>query len=108
MTHLAQPEGFVMLGGYLIGTWMFGLMPSSYYSFSGGINWSHVIIQLLLQDGIQYLMHILEHKASPMLYKLSHKPHHQFTNPKMFDAFNGSPTGMIMQIYAYSLLHVYC
>jgi hypothetical protein len=98
MSHLAQPEGFVMLGGYLIGTWMFGLMPSSYYSFSGGINWSHVIIQLLLQDGVQYLMHILEHKASPILYKFSHKPHHKFTNPRMFDAFNGSPTDTLLMI----------
>ena len=26
-THLAQPEGFVLLGSYLISTWMLGLMP---------------------------------------------------------------------------------
>ena len=49
MTHLAQPEGFVMLGSYLIGTWMFGLMPASYYAFDGGINWFQVAQQLLLQ-----------------------------------------------------------
>ena len=93
LTHLAQPEGFVMLGSYLIGTWMFGLMPASYYSFKGGINWVHVIMQLLLQDGIQYLMHLVEHKLDPRLYKASHKPHHKFTNPRLFDAFNGSATG---------------
>ena len=92
-THLGQPEGFVMLGTYLIGTWMFGLMPASYYSFQGGINWSHVALQLLAQDGIQYLMHLVEHKLDPRLYKASHKPHHKFTNPKLFDAFNGSATG---------------
>ena len=51
-----------MLGGYLAGTWMLGLMPASYYSFSGGINWVHVGQQLLLQDLIQYLMHLLEHE----------------------------------------------
>lgn len=90
VTHLSQPEGFVMLGGYLIGTWMFGLMPASYYSFSGGVNWAHVFIQLLLQDFVQYVMHILEHKLDSRLYKASHKPHHRFTNPRMFDAFNGS------------------
>jgi sterol desaturase/sphingolipid hydroxylase (fatty acid hydroxylase superfamily) len=90
LTHLAQPEGFVMLGGYLIGTWMFGLMPASYYSFSGGINWFHVAAQLLIQDGIQFVMHFLEHKLDPRIYKASHKPHHRFTNPKLFDAFNGS------------------
>lgn len=88
--HLAQPEGFVMLGGYLIGTWMFGLMPSSYYSFTGGINWVHVLLQLLIQDGIQFVMHYLEHVLHPTFYQLSHKPHHRFINPKLFDAFNGS------------------
>ena len=97
-THLFQPEGFVMLGGYLIGTWMFGLMPASYYSFSGGINWIHVAAQLLLQDFVQYLMHLLEHRASANFYRLSHKPHHRFTNPRMFDAFNGSPTDTCVMI----------
>eukprot|EP01035_Chromulina_nebulosa_P019974 gene19974-25943_t len=51
-----------MLGGYLIGTWMFGLMPASYYSFSG------------------------EHRLDPRLYKASHKPHHRFTNPRIVPA----------------------
>ncbi len=88
--HLGQPEGFVMLGGYLIGTWMTGLMPSTYYSFSGGINWVHVFLQLLVQDFVQYVMHLLEHVVSPAFYQISHKPHHRFTNPKLFDAFNGS------------------
>lgn len=92
-THLSQPEGFVLLGAYLIGTWMFGLMPASYYSFSGGINWSHVALQLLATDGLQYCMHLVEHKLDKRLYQLSHKPHHKFTNPRMFDAFNGSATG---------------
>ena len=49
--HLSQPEGFVMLGGYLCGTWMLRLMPVSYYSFEGGIDWAAVAMQLLLQDG---------------------------------------------------------
>jgi len=110
LTHLAQPEGFVMLGGYLIGTWMFGLMPKSYYSFEGGINWKHVVMQLLLQDGIQFGMHMLEHRFDTMvktvtndkvrteLYKASHKPHHRFYNPRLFDAFNGSPTDTFLMI----------
>ena len=90
VVHLAQPEGFIMLGGYLIFTWMFGLMPASYYSFSGGINWYHVAAQLLIQDAIQCGMHMLEHNVDKRFYRMSHKPHHRFTNPKMFDAFNGS------------------
>jgi len=98
LTHLAQPEGFVMLGGYLIGTWMLGLMPASYYSFSGGIEWFKVAQQLLLQDLVQYLMHLLEHRLSPELYKASHKPHHRFINPRIFDAFNGSVTDTFLMI----------
>lgn len=97
-THLAQPEGFLMLGGYLVSTWSFGLMPKSYYSFSGGVNWGHVLLQLLLQDAIQYGMHMVEHKAHPYLYQESHKPHHRFTNPKLFDAFNGSATDTFLMI----------
>jgi sterol desaturase/sphingolipid hydroxylase (fatty acid hydroxylase superfamily) len=96
--HLSQPEGFIMLGGYLIITWMFGLMPSSYYSFSGGINWPHVALQLLITDCIQFIMHLLEHKLDSRLYRISHKPHHRFTNPKLFDAFNGSPTDTLLMI----------
>eukprot|EP01038_Epipyxis_sp_PR26KG_P008844 gene8844-11935_t len=96
--HLSQPEGFAMIGGYLISTWMFGLMPKSYYSFSGGINWKHVLLQLLIQDAVQYCMHYLEHKLSPQLYRASHKPHHRFTNPKLFDAFNGSPADTFLMI----------
>ena len=97
-THFSQPEGFLMLGGYLITTWMFGLMPSSYYSFSGGINWWHVLAQLLVQDCVQYLMHLMEHRADKRLYQWSHKPHHRFTNPKLFDAFNGSPGDTFLMI----------
>merc|ERR1712146_600465 len=137
-THLAQPEGFIMLGSYLTGTWMFGLMPASYYSFDGGINWFQVLQQLLIQDLVQYLMHLVEHevktqsvihfpalqalmgdnksstdsttKASTTgksalvikwpfnLYTVSHKPHHRFTNPRMFDAYNGSPADTFLMI----------
>lgn len=97
-THLSQPEGFVMLGGYLISTWMFGLMPETYYSFSGGINWIHVVAQLLCVDALQWGMHNLEHNLDKRLYRVSHKPHHRFTNPKMFDAFNGSPADTFLMI----------
>jgi alternative squalene epoxidase len=96
--HLSQPEGFVMLGGYLILTWMFGIMPSSYYAFSGGINWFHVAAQLLIVDALQWGFHNLEHNIDPRFYRMSHKPHHRFTNPKMFDAFNGSPTDTFVMI----------
>jgi hypothetical protein len=90
ITHISQPEGFVALVGYLAVTWMMHLMPNSYYSFEGSIQWKDLFICLCLQDGIQYVMHILEHKVSPAFYIKSHKPHHRFTNPRLFDAFNGS------------------
>lgn len=96
--HLSQPEGFVMLGGYLICTWMFGIMPPSYYSMSGGINWAHVALQLLCTDFFQYCMHIAEHLVDSRIYRVSHKPHHRFTNPKLFDAFNGSPSDTFLMI----------
>jgi sterol desaturase/sphingolipid hydroxylase (fatty acid hydroxylase superfamily) len=98
ITHLAQPEGFVLLGTYLAGTWMGKLMPASYYSFEGGIEWSKVFMCLVIQDGIQYVMHRLEHTASPAFYQYSHKPHHKFTNPRLFDAFNGSVLDTICMI----------
>lgn len=97
-THLSQPEGFLLLGGYLICYWIFGLMPSSYYSFYSGINWTQVLLQLLTQDFIQYCMHLVEHKLDSRLYRLSHKPHHRFTNPRLFDAFNGSITDTVLMI----------
>ncbi|MGK3760083.1 MAG: sterol desaturase/sphingolipid hydroxylase (fatty acid hydroxylase superfamily), partial [Bacillariaceae sp.] len=97
-THLSQPEGFVLLGGYLTGTWMFRLMPAAYYSFEGGIEWSKVFLCLVTQDGIQFIMHLLEHNVSSTFYKYSHKPHHKFTNPRLFDAFNGSMLDTICMI----------
>lgn len=106
--HLCQPEGFVLLGAYLIGTWMFGLMPKSYYSFSGGVNWTHVAMQLLIQDCVQTIVHLIEHKLSPQLYQLSHKPHHRFTNPKLFDAFNGSLADTFFMILCPLFLTAHC
>ena len=97
-THLSQPEGFVLLTLYLSITWMFNLMPSSYYSFDGCIQWTKVFLCLTVQDGLQYIMHRLEHAISPEFYKKSHKPHHRFTNPRLFDAFNGSIPDTVLMI----------
>jgi len=97
-THIVQVEGFVLLGGYLAVTWIFGLMPASYYKLDGKINWWHVALQLLLQDAVQYALHVFEHRAHAAIYKYSHKPHHRFTNPRLFDAFNGSMTDTILMI----------
>lgn len=89
-THVLQPEGFGLLIGYLAITWLLRLLPPSYYDFNGTIQWKETALCLILQDGIQFTMHLLEHIVSPAFYQVSHKPHHRFTNPRLFDAFNGS------------------
>lgn len=87
--HLSNPEGFVLLGGYLSGTWMFGLMPASYY-----LLWEtrpsllDVVLQLLINDLYQTLAHLAEHQIKS-IYKKAHKPHHKHTSPRLFDAFDG-------------------
>lgn len=98
--HLAQPGGFLLLGLYLILTWIFDLLPPSYYSFSGGIQYANVGLCLICQDFVQFVMHRIEHVAHPRMYRISHKPHHKFTNPKLFDAFDGSvPDTAIMILF---------
>ena len=54
------------------------------------VNWLHVLLQLMITDGVQWLMHLGEHKVHPELYKRSHKPHHVFVSPKLADAYDGS------------------
>ena len=110
--HLSQPEGFVLLGIYLTATWMFKLMPLSYYSFDGNIQWVYVFACLVIQDGLQFVMHLLEHSVSKAFYNISHKPHHKFHNPRLFDAFNGSVADTVLMIllplYATANLMRYC
>jgi len=89
-THVGQPERFGLLAGYLCLTWMMHWMPPSYYSFEGGIQYKELALCLIIQDGIQYVAHRLEHDVSAAFYQASHKPHHRFINPRLFDAFNGS------------------
>lgn len=89
LRHLSQPEGFLMLGAYLSGTWMYRVLPDSYYSFEGGVNMSHVLAQLLITDAAQTVMHMAEHELKHF-YRKSHKPHHFFTSPQLVDAFDGS------------------
>ena len=105
MTHISQPEGFVVLTAYLSITWMFNLIPNSYYQFTnvdtgghGSVQYKELFLCLVIQDAIQYVMHRLEHDLSPTFYQKSHKPHHKFLNPRLFDAFNGSLTDTICMI----------
>ena len=54
-------QGFVLLAAYLAGTWMFRLMPSSYYSWEGGVSVAHLAMQLLVNDFLQTAMHLGVH-----------------------------------------------
>ena len=36
----------MLLGSYLAGTWMFRIMPESYYSGADGVNFWHVFAQV--------------------------------------------------------------
>ena len=101
LNHLAQPEGFVLLGGYLTSTWMFNLMPASYYNLNRTVltteTLTDVLLQLLLNDLYQTVAHLLEHLISS-LYKKAHKPHHKFKSPILFDAFDGNYVDTICMI----------
>jgi len=96
--HVRQVEGFALLGAYLTVYWMSGRMRRSYYDFAGGIEWDRVGLQLLVQDGLQFAMHVFEHKVSKALYRTSHKPHHQYTSPRFFDSFRGSITDTLLMV----------
>ena len=87
--HLSNPEGFVLMGGYLAGTWMFNLMPASYYVLWGSrASLVDVALQLLVNDLYQTLAHLAEHQIKAV-YRHAHKPHHKHTSPVLFDAFDG-------------------
>ena len=85
---------------------LFSLTPCSYYSFEGGVDPVLLFAQLALQDFFQYLMHLAEHMSLHVpkslikmdLYAATHKPHHRFYNPKLFDAFNGSIADTVCMI----------
>jgi sterol desaturase/sphingolipid hydroxylase (fatty acid hydroxylase superfamily) len=73
-------------------------MPLRYYSFEGGISPPAVARCLLCQDLLQYAMHRVEHHLPLTAYRASHKPHHRFTNPKLFDAFDGSVADTVLMV----------
>ena len=121
VAHLMRWEGFALLLPYLCLTWMFGLMPESYYEldarhtcvpmmdfFDPTLLW----MQLLCVDFFMYLAHITEHRLS-WLYRSGHKLHHKWRNPRLFDAFSGHifDTTLMILIPLYltaNLVHANC
>ncbi|MDP2434381.1 MAG: sterol desaturase family protein [archaeon] len=87
--HLSSPESFLLVFGYLSSAWMLRLLPSSYYDLETPAAWYKVLAQFLVVDFFTFVDHRIEHNW-PSLYKVSHKFHHRFINPKLYNAFNGS------------------
>eukprot|EP00520_Triparma_pacifica_P019077 CAMPEP_0118631704 /NCGR_PEP_ID=MMETSP0785-20121206/46_1 /TAXON_ID=91992 /ORGANISM="Bolidomonas pacifica, Strain CCMP 1866" /LENGTH=316 /DNA_ID=CAMNT_0006522411 /DNA_START=72 /DNA_END=1019 /DNA_ORIENTATION=+ len=97
--HLTNPEGFLLLGGYLIIYWMSGMMNESYYNMKPVVpSVRNVFGQLALVDFLQYAAHRLEHIAPTWIYVASHKPHHRHHNPNLFQAFDGSVADTVLMI----------
>lgn len=87
--HILNAESFSMLIPYLTITWIFELLPESYYSTIGNFRPYQVLFQLLVVDFYTYCFHVTEHNII-WLYKKSHKPHHKYVNPFIFNAFSGT------------------
>ena len=97
LAHATRWEGLALLLPYLCLTWMFNLMPQSYYDLShdkacvlffGLFDPIEVVLQLLCVDFFMYLAHISEHRIN-WLYRSGHKRHHRWKNPRLFDAYSG-------------------
>lgn len=88
--HLSAPGSFLMMFLYLASVWMLRVLPAAYYDLAGSVSWWQVALQFVVNDFFTYVMHRLEH-AWPSLYKYSHKPHHHWMVPKLYNAFNGHP-----------------
>ena len=55
-SHLSNPGGIVLMVVYLCVTWMFDIMPCSYYHFDGGVRWWMVFAQIVCQDLLMFLL----------------------------------------------------
>lgn len=109
--HLKRPELLLLLP-YLSVTWIFNLMPESYYNVEGRVKILDVILQLLTVDFFTYCFHLAEHNI-PKWYILGHKAHHKYTNPHLFNAFDATVMDTIFLILfplfsTAQLCHVNC
>eukprot|EP00924_Labyrinthula_sp_SR-Ha-C_P013064 snap_masked-scaffold_12-processed-gene-8.44-mRNA-1 protein AED:0.06 eAED:0.06 QI:0/-1/0/1/-1/1/1/0/270 len=88
LSHLQRPELFLLVP-YLCITWLFDLMPEKYYNIEESWSFIDVIKQLLVVDFFTFCFHLAEHEI-PTIYKKTHKAHHKFTNPHLFNAFDAT------------------
>lgn len=104
--HFGSPESVLMLVAYLSSAW-FGYiplpcgmhqLPASYFNWEAPFSCFNLGLQLLCVDFFMFISHRMEHRASAAFYGFSHKPHHKFVNPQLFNAFNGSVTDTFTMI----------
>jgi hypothetical protein len=101
--HFAKPSAFALMGLYLSATYLLGWMPPSYYDLHAPVAFPHVLLQLVVVDVFTVINHVAEHSVSE-LYVASHKPHHRFVSPQLFDAFDGTIADTALLI----LLPLFC
>ena len=101
--HFSKPSAFALMGAYLTVTFLLGWMPRSYYDVEARVNWLHVLLQVVAVDMFTVINHIAEH-VLPALYVPSHKAHHRFIAPVLFNAFDGTNADTTLLI----LLPLFC
>merc|ERR1712146_240958 len=87
---------FFMLVPYLSITWMFKLMPESYYDLEAPVSVLNVFLQFAVYDLITYIIHRVQHKVEAVY--VTHKDHHAYINPHLFNAYSGSVQDTTMLI----------
>nr|AYI99269.1 alternative squalene epoxidase [Bigelowiella natans]AYI99270.1 alternative squalene epoxidase [synthetic construct] len=86
--HATRAEAFFMLVPYLSITWLFKLMPESYYDLEAPVSVLNVFLQFAVYDLITYIIHRVQHQVETV-YR-THKDHHAYINPHLFNAYSGS------------------
>ncbi|GAB5368781.1 hypothetical protein AAMO2058_001349300 [Amorphochlora amoebiformis] len=100
--HATRPEAFFMLVPYLSITWMFKLMPESYYDLDTPSTPLKIFLQFAVYDFVTYCIHRAQHKIETIY--VTHKDHHAFINPHLFNAYSGSlqDTALLILIPLYT------
>ena len=70
-SHLGNPGGVLMMVAYLCLTWMYDIMPCSYYHFDGGVRWWMVGLQICSQTPWKPLPSKISRRGAHNGYKTS-------------------------------------
>lgn len=81
-----------------------GVLPETVRTQGGGLSATDVVSLLVLQDFLQYLVHVAEHKANCA----SHRIHHTRTHPKTADAFHAGLLDIALQLFSPLFVSIWC